>query len=382
MLNDVITEHKITKEIKFNVQRKTLNQFITEAKLVHGNKYDYSASNYINNTTPLEILCKSHGIFNQIPKLHLQGFGCRKCSGSHKPSTQEFIEKAKLVHGNKYNYKNSDYKNQKTKIKIICKIHGEFPQLPDSHLKGGGCWDCYKSNKAINTQTFIEKANKVHNFKYDYSLVEYTKSNIKVNIICHIHGQFSQKANNHLSGQSCAECAKIIGPLKKTKSLEKFISDAKKVHGNKYDYSLVKYDKAKLKVKISCKTHGEFIQVASLHLYGSGCPKCRSNSVSNIGTRWINSLEIPTLIPEYPLPENTRRKVDGYDPITNTIYQFHGRFYHSDPRVYSSEEYHKLFKITHGKNYTDSKIKDFQLLCWGYNLVIMWEDDCINKKPK
>ena len=133
----------------------TVQEFTEKAKKVHGDKYDYSKVEYINNKTKVCIICPEHGEFWQTPDSHLRGRGCRQCSiksmkDKQRLSTEDFIEKAKEIHGNKYDYSKVDYVNSQTKVCIICPKHGEFWQTPLNHLKGKGCPDCYGNKKFQN----------------------------------------------------------------------------------------------------------------------------------------------------------------------------------------------------------------------------------------
>ena len=114
-------------------------------------------------------------------------------------TTEEFIKKAKSIHGNKYDYSDVNYINNKTKINILCKIHRYFMQTPHGHLYGNKCPKCMKNYK-YDINKFIFKANKIHNNKYDYLEVDYIKSTLKIKIKCKFHGLFNQTANNHLAG--------------------------------------------------------------------------------------------------------------------------------------------------------------------------------------
>jgi len=173
------------------------------------------------------------------------------------------------VHGNRYDYKGVDYKNSHSKVKIVCSFHGEFEQRPNNHLRGQGCLKCKVAEKTKSGEVFIEDAKKIHGNKYGYSRVDYKHSHSKVKIVCSLHGEFEQRPTDHLQGYGCLKC-KVA---EQTKSTEVFIEDAKKVHGNKYDYTHVDYKNAMSKVKISCPEHGEFEQRPSDHLRGQGCPK-------------------------------------------------------------------------------------------------------------
>ena len=188
----------------------------------------------------------------------------------------EFINKAHKKHNNYYDYNLVNYVNSRTKIKIICPIHGVFEQKPNNHLNGQGCLECgkikSKNKNRKNNSYFIGKAIKIHGNKYDYSKVNYIGADNYVDIICPIHGVFSQHANSHLSGRNCPKC---VGGIKKTKN--EFILNAKKIHKDKYDYSLVEYVNAKTNVNIICSIHGIFKQTPSKHLCGHGCTICNES---------------------------------------------------------------------------------------------------------
>jgi very-short-patch-repair endonuclease len=188
------------------MKRLTTEEFIERARRIHGNKYDYSKVVYINARTKVCIICPIHGEFWQTPDLHLQGHGCSLCSGKIQLSEDEFIRRANLVHNNKYDYSKVNYINYHTKICIICPIHGEFWQEPANHLCGKGCRKCSRNSYNYNTDEWILLAKQVHGNKYDYSKVSYKNSSTKVCIICPKHGEFLQEPNNHLIGQGCPKC--------------------------------------------------------------------------------------------------------------------------------------------------------------------------------
>lgn len=201
-------------------------------------------------------------------------------------NTEEFIKKAIEVHGTKYDYSLVDYVNSRTKVRIVCPIHGEFLQTPNNHLRGSGCHLCgterlRNKKEKITTENFIERSKLVHGDKYDYSKTVFNKSSEKVLITCPIHGDFSVLPFNHLHGVGCKKCANENTSFRLKKKTDKFIEDAKFVHGNKYDYSLAVYRGAKIPVKIVCLEHGVFEQKPMDHLAGCGCPKCGVLSVWN-----------------------------------------------------------------------------------------------------
>jgi hypothetical protein len=188
--------------------------FILKAKQIHGAIYDYSKSVYTTALTKLCVVCPIHGIFSQLPSNHLQGRGCKQCSDKRKVLTIEnFIEKAIKVHGIRYNYTQSKYVNSHRKIFIICNIHGLFSQTPNDHLAGYGCQYCSR-NKKMTTNEFIERATTIHGLVYDYSIVDYKNNLTKVNILCKKHGVFQQRPGDHINGQGCPKCHLSFGEQK------------------------------------------------------------------------------------------------------------------------------------------------------------------------
>lgn len=248
-------------------------EFINKAKEVHDDKYDYSKVEYINNHTKIIIICKEHGEFKQSPSKHVSGQKCSKCSGKYKPTTIEFIKKLIHIHGKKYDYSNVNYTKGCNKINIICKEHGEFEQIASSHLSGNNCPKCVGGIK-YDTNEFIRIAKLKHSDKYDYSKVNYINNHTNIIIICKEHGDFEQKPQNHLSNSGCSKCGIIIRGSQRKSTLDDFIEKAKLLHGDKYDYSKVIYNSAKDKVIIICKEHGDFLQSPDGHKAGKGCKKC------------------------------------------------------------------------------------------------------------
>lgn len=185
--------------------KKTTKQFIQDAIQIHENEYNYSKVNYIHSKTKIIIICKTHGEFEQKPNDHLQGKGCSKCYGNVKYTTNGFITQSIKIHGNEYDYSKVNYVNTKTKIKIICKTHGEFEQKPCDHLEGKGCFKCY-GNIALTTNEFIDKSIVIYGDKYDYSKVKYINNRTKVQIICETHGEFYRDPYLHLRNYGCPKC--------------------------------------------------------------------------------------------------------------------------------------------------------------------------------
>lgn len=246
--------------------------FTERSRCVHKDKYTYDLVEYKNLITKVKITCKVHGIFEQIPRSHLRGYGCKKCiDDKRRTSLSGFIKKARGIHGDIYDYSLVKYKNSESKIKIICKTHGVFEQEAHGHLRGFGCRMCYSDNKRITHDEFLEKAKMIHGDRYDYNLSAYTTNRTYIDIICKKHGVFKQKPSNHLTGHGCEKCASD----ERRVSFSEFIDRSVKIHGECYDYSLVDLITTFIKVDIICKDHGVFSQYPISHMSGAGCPSCR-----------------------------------------------------------------------------------------------------------
>ena len=263
-----------------NTQNKIKGKdlFVEQANLVHKGKYDYSKVEYINSKTKVCIICPEHGEFWQEPSSHLRGRGCPKCGGGYKYNNNDFITKAHEVHGDWYDYSKVLFEKVTDKVCIICPEHGEFWQTPALHLRGSGCKKCasIKLSRLYtkNCNYFITKAKEIHGDKYDYSKVEYVTTHTKVCIICPEHGEFWQTPAQHLRGRGCPKCANIKRNYKLRGNIVEFVIKARKIHGDRYDYSKVNYINAQTKVCIICPEHGEFWQTPAKHLSGAGCAKC------------------------------------------------------------------------------------------------------------
>lgn len=335
------------------------DEFIAKAISKHGNTYDYSRVNYINNITKITIICSIHGQFQQRPSDHLSGKGCKLCANAHTAkmctkSHETFISESKNIHGDKYNYSKTKYINAKTKVDIICDIHGIFTKLPHDHLNGSGCPICVNEkvskDRLLSLDEYVKRAKSIHGDKYDYSLVEYKGKNRQIKIICKHHGIFKQSANNHLKGANCRLCANshISNILSKTQ--EQFILECQILNPD-YDYSQVEYKRDNVKVKIGCPIHGIFEQVASSHLQGRRCPKCNSSKGELKIIKWltINNIEylkekrFPNCRHKYTLP------FDFYIPSLNICIEYDGE-QHFVPMRFKGKENemkHKLSIIQH-----------------------------------
>ena len=205
-------------------KKLTTEEFTSRAKKVHRDFYDYSEVKYIDSKTKVRIICPNHGPFLQLPLNHIAGHKCPECSkimraNRRRKTINTFINDARLIHKNKYDYSKVEYKNAKEKVCIICPKHGEFWQAPSCHLNCNGCPECGKivchKKTQLSQEEIIKRFEMVHNKQYDYSKVSYKGKHTKVCIICPVHGEFWQTPHNHLKGNGCPKC--------RNSHLEKFV---------------------------------------------------------------------------------------------------------------------------------------------------------------
>ena len=246
--------------------------FVAEAKKRHGDKFNYGKTEPKGACSKVIVNCPVHGDYEVTANGHLL-YDCYECSPRKKKGLKTFLERAREKHGGKYDYSLVDYKRTDEKVKIICEKHGIFEQKPSSHLEYG-CAKCGHDKKLNSTETFIDKAVKLHGNRYDYSLVNYTGVRDYVKIICKFHGEFEQEARVHLMGCHCQKCANEMISDSKKHTLSSFIERSKQHHGERYDYSLVEYKHSCSPVKIICSIHGTFKQNPKEHMDGNGCTKC------------------------------------------------------------------------------------------------------------
>ena len=213
-------------------------------------------------------------------------------------TTEEYINKAKAVHGDRFNYSKVNYINAKTPIEIICPEHGSFLIKPGYHLQSQfGCPKCArtygKQYTRLTQEEFIRRAKAVWGDRYDLSKAVYKSTLTKLEIVCPKHGSFWTTPSNFIDlKHGCKKCAIEEHTKKQTFTKEKNLEIFKEVHGDKYDYSEVDFSNCKGKVKIICPHHGPFYQKLSDHRSGNGCPECRGKRISQSLRRsreeWIN----------------------------------------------------------------------------------------------
>jgi hypothetical protein len=192
-------------------KKLTNEEFIRRAIGVHGNKFDYKNTVYNKLDEKVSILCPNHGVFYQNAADHLNGNGCSKCSGNKKLNISNFISNAKKIHGNKYDYSMVYYVNNKTKIKIKCNIHGIFEQQPNNHISGQGCPYCKNEMVSYNnTKTKNQILNELQNIfegkEYMFNLDNYMNNKSHIELICPIHGGSTKTLQSLKKGFGCVDC--------------------------------------------------------------------------------------------------------------------------------------------------------------------------------
>lgn len=353
----------------------TVEKFKEKVFKKYGDKFIVDYSKFIDRKTIINIICPEHGEFRVTPENFLRRkYGCPKCENISM-TTEEFIIKAKEIHGNKYDYSKCIFNGTHKKITLICPKHGEFQIEARVHLNGSGCYKCknkkmWDTRGRITTQEFIEKSLKIHSGKYDYSKVEYINNRTKVCIICPEHGEFWQSPNMHLNGQGCPKCSKVYKGDTKY-----FIDNANKVHGDKYDYSKTEYVKMKKEVCIICPEHGEFWQLPYLHLKGCGCSKCKMSHLENEINKILTKMGVNYLYESNINGILKRQNVDFYLPDYSIAIEcqggqhFHGGFNRGNPE--KEEKIHQEVLKRDIKKYK---------ICKDNNIKILYYTN-INKLP-
>lgn len=274
----------------------------------------------------------------------LCGYGEAKTKTTR--SQEEFIQKAEEKHHGKYSYEKVKYVNSNTPIIITCPIHGDFIQTPNSHLLGQGCIKC--AGKYMDQDMFIDKAKKIHGDKYDYSKVVYTNNKTPVIINCPEHGEFLQAPTNHLSQkQGCPICGILKRNNTNTFS-EDFVVDLfKNVHGDQYDYSSVNYKGMNQKVDVICKKHGPFSVRPSNHLYlGSGCPICMESRgekyireiLDNNNIKYTTQKQFDDCYTTNKKGVCNKLRFDFYLPTYNAVIEYDGIQHHEPVETFGGEK--------------------------------------------
>lgn len=305
----------------------TTEEFILQAKRIHGDRYDYTKTVYKGAKKNIDIRCLIHGVFSQEAYSHKIGGNCPKCAGAYSPTTEEFIEECKMVHGDKYGYSHAEYAGKDKNIIIECFIHGFYKQRAGKHKKGDGCKRCATEAQRTSLEEYLAKVSEKLKEKYKYiELKHKVMGKTEILTSCNTHRLFWQRADGPLSGKGCKQCS----DEERRNSLEYFIEKSKKIHGNEYDYSKTKYKTAREEVEIVCRTHKSFFQVANAHMQGHGCPKCKISKGEKSVRKYlkVNKIKFNEQVKiEGARFSNTNAHMifDFYLPDYNLVIEYDGR---------------------------------------------------------
>lgn len=252
-----------------------------------------------------------------------------------KINQQEFETRCNTIFNNQgYDFSHAHYINTYTPVTVVCDIHGAFMKTPKSLLRGAGCPTCTRNRTARKNSSsyddFINKANSVHQGKYDYTNVEYINNHTHVDITCHSHGSFRQTPADHTNKRAgCPICATVQRSDKNTHTTTQFITDANAAHHSRYTYHNARYRGCYENVIITCTIHGDFTQRATDHLNGSGCPRCRMSNGEFFISAWLTDNRI-TFFHNHTFHDcinprtGKRLKFDFFLPAHNLAIEFDG----------------------------------------------------------
>lgn len=266
--------------------KRTLETFISDARKIHGGKYDYSKSMYNGVHTKLIITCPIHGDFQQRPNDHLHGQGCKECgklsSGyNRRLGTDSFKRKFNELYGNSYDLSEFTYVKSSIKSTVICSKHGRFEASPNNLLCGRGCPKCGNESKrttqSIKEQVFSNRIESLYGSSITYDFRTYVNNSTKMSFMCNEHGEFKALPLNVMRGHGCPTCGKAKYSSSRTTKWYDALSKMVATHGDMYKYNESTYVSPKVKMEIVCKRHGVFMQTPINHWRGQGCPKCNES---------------------------------------------------------------------------------------------------------
>jgi len=263
-----------------------------------------------------------------------------------KLTQEEFISRAKKVHGDKYSYDKVVYVNCKTRLIIACPIHGDFTQTPSKHMVGGGCTLCSIDRHTLTNEDFLRLANKHHGDKYLYDYYDSPTCKNNIRIYCKACKKyFTQRTTSHIhDGKGCFVCGKKEAKKNITLTKLEFVERVINKYGNRYDCSKVIYKASKEKVELICKKHGSFFKTPNSFLDGQGCPSCAviANTFESEISDYVWSLGVYNEINKRKLLNNTKLEIDVWIPSHNLGLEYNGIYWHSSKS--SRDTFHILNK--------------------------------------
>lgn len=270
-------------------KKLTQETVLARFRETHGDRYDYSQVEYVHSQAKVVIICPEHGPFPQGPAEHARGQGCPRCArrrqtGAPPLAWDEIEERLLTVHGGKYAYDGTGYRDTTSKIRATCPLHGDFWPEVNAHLRGKyGCRECsYVERgqaKQMKFEEFLQRAREKFGYRLQYDPWSWdTHTNIglkRLRLRCPEHGWQELKPVNHLNSPlGCPACGNLLAGDKRRLTTEEFIARSVVVHEGKYGYQKTVYTNAADKLVITCPEHGDFSQAAANHMAGHGCPAC------------------------------------------------------------------------------------------------------------
>ena len=380
--------------------RSNRDIFLAKLKAKHDlSNYDFSDTVYKGKLNPISFKCKHHGVVtnNHPTNLFRSDYICSGCKLDALKI--RWLDRVTDIHDDRYNYSQVVYNGLTNPVEIICGIHGSFWQTPETHIKAKvGCPTCARETDRLDTTEFIRRAKELFGDRYDYGKSVYTLWSEPITVTCPEHGDWETRAGSHLSGTICLECS----IMEQRSDKEEFVKKARKVHGNKYDYSDFVYVHSKYPAKVRCSKHGLFEISPNRHISGrSGCPRC-AESLGELQIRnFLEDLGI-VVIQEYTLP-GFKYRMDFHLPDQNIFIEHHGvqHYYPVDFfggvvgfRECQVRDQHKAdiardmgipLVVTNYNHLNDGKLIE-QLICELKNIYlfwfITWDDEVIVFKHK
>lgn len=343
-------------------KKLTPAEFIAAAQKAHGDRYNYSLVAYKNSSTPVRIVCPTHGEFTQVPRDHVHSTaGCPACSGNERITAASFLARATAVHGTRYDYTRAVVSTNTTPVTIICKEHGAFSQAPKLHLKGRGCPTC-GGTRRLSQDEIVAKFKVAHGDRYDYSKVAYVNSSTPVTIVCHEHGEFEQLPAVHKIGHGCPQCAVVARKDIFRRDASDVASELTALRpGFAYDTSA--YTNNKGFINVTCSRGHTFSQRAH-DAKRFGCPACagRYSKGESALREFIESLGVRTEKSRKVIPP---KELDIWCPDHAIGFEFNGLYYHSEARLPGRWVHYEKTEAVHAA---------------GGRLVHIWSDDWAHRR--
>lgn len=385
-------------ELVFN----TYETFVKAGRNIFGDDYDYEESFFVNVSTPTNIFCIYHGkTFWKRPTDHIrQKQGCPMCAKEYIASggrasrarllKVEFVKRSRVKHGYKYGYATSVYITSTEPLEIYCIGGGHyFWQTPHKHMNAGhGCPTC--GARIMSKPEFVRRSKLEHGDSCFYDDSLFVNLSVPIALLClndMDHGWFNQLPKDHLLGHGCPKCGRARNGLSRMLSKEEIVKRFRKVHGDSCCYKDSKYTGYWKKMGIRCnrdKTHGTFESTPANHIQGASCPRCVQRGWSKISMTWLKFMEIRlgTHIKHALNGGELRIKhgktcysVDGYEPKSKTVLEFHGDYWHGNPNIYDPDVIQPTTKMTYGQLYERTLVKESKLKSMGYGYVCIWESE-------